>query len=174
MTYMLKELHVSYTVISAINLFSIVSVIFLTPLWKRLINQYSLKTGLFISILLLAPYGFLLFGVTQSRMWLFPVAQIYYLCMCIGVNICFQIIPFLHMPEQNKTIFMASYNILANLAATAGVYAGRLLYEGYSALAQMQGWTLAPARVLVVVYGFALAAAAFAVRAVFRKLESSH
>lgn len=55
MTYMLKDLHVSYTVISAVNLFSIVSVIFLTPLWKRLINQYSMKTGLFISILLLAP-----------------------------------------------------------------------------------------------------------------------
>ena len=117
MTYMLKDLHVSYTVISAVNLFSIVSVIFLTPLWKRLINQYSMKTGLFISILLLAPYGFLLFGVTESRMWLFPVAQIYYLCMCIGVNICFQIIPFLHMPEQQKTVFMASYNILVNLAA---------------------------------------------------------
>ena len=174
MTYMLKDLHVSYTVISAVNLFSIVSVIFLTPLWKRLINQYSMKTGLFISILLLAPYGFLLFGVTESRMWLFPVAQIYYLCMCIGVNICFQIIPFLHMPEQQKTVFMASYNILVNLAATAGVYAGRLIYEGYSALAQANEWTLAPARVLVIVYGVALAAAAFAVRGIFRRLESGH
>lgn len=174
-TYLLDDLNLSYTFINSINLFNIVAVILLTPLWKKLIQRRGLRGALFISIFFYAPHALGLSLVDTGTVFLYPLSSIYGIIFSVGFTLCFTLVPYIDLPNENRTVYMALYNTSCALAALLGVLVGRLMYTLFGSMAPIVlfGSEIAPARLLVIVFSLFLFLAAFLSRAMLKKQSDS-
>jgi MFS family permease len=123
--YLLRDLGVSYSFINIFNTINIPILIFLTPVWARIIRRTSWFSAAAWSI------GFYLINmigmsfVTQKTLYLFPVSLIFSFLFLPGLNLSMANIPFLNLPKKNQTVFFGFYAMAANLAALLGVVLGR-------------------------------------------------
>lgn len=124
-TYLLDNLNLSYTFINSVNLFNIVAVILLTPLWKKLIQRKGLRGTLFLALLFYAPHALGLSLVGTETVFLYPLSSLYGIVFSVGFTLCFTLVPYIDLPHENRTVYMALYNTCCALAALLGVLAGQ-------------------------------------------------
>lgn len=123
--YMLKDLKVSYSFLTLINMFNIPILIFLTPLWRKRINATSwFKTLYFAMGLYLLNYICLAL-VTKTTIMLYPIALIFAFFVAPGINLVFANIPFINIPDKDQTNYIGFYSTMNNLAALLGVLTGK-------------------------------------------------
>lgn len=171
--YLIEDLQMSYTFISCVGLFNVLAVILFTPFWKRLLQKRGLRSGLFLSVLLYAPHAVGLALTGPGNVWLYPVTVLYSLIFAVGINLSFSMIPYLNLPEERRTVYMAFYNTCCALSALLGILAGRVIFSATRDLGPLMlaGGEIAPARVLVTVYAGMLLLASFVFRRLLRNAE---
>lgn len=152
--YLLDDLKVSYMFISLVNVFTIFAVIFLIPIYKRLIERYSVRRVIAACIGCMFPYTVALFWVMPGTAFLYPIGAMYSVMCTIGLTLCFAVIPYQNLPEKNQTVLFALYNTMSVVSTMLGVYIGRLLYDllGYINIT-LGGISVAPARSLLLIEG---------------------
>lgn len=125
--YLLKDLGVNYSYIMLVNLFNLPAVILLTPVWSRLLRRLTWFQALATAMSFYLLHYLMLSLVTGTTMYLYPIACILAFVMAPGINLSFTNIPYINMPAENQTVYMGFYTAVCNLAALAGVGAGRAL-----------------------------------------------
>ena len=169
-TYLLEEVGMSYTYLNFVVIFSIVSVIALTPAWKKLIDKYKLRNITFWSIFLsIFCYAGLAY-VSESLLILYPISYFYAYIFAVGLNICLSIIPFENLPEKNRTFYLALFNTGVTLVVFLGNFIGRVIYN---VLLLFNDLALAPAQILMLLTGILLGASAFLIYRLFGNQEKS-
>lgn len=171
-TYLISELKLSYTLINSVTLFNVLAVTVCTPIWKRIISWKGLSGCLFWSLLLYAPHAFGLALVGPSTIYLYPLSIFYNLIFAAGINLCFSMVPYVGLPEKRKGMYMALYNTCCAISALIGILLGRGIFTLLISRGDVVigGSTIAPARILLVVFGIFAAAASFIF---FKLLRSS-
>lgn len=123
--YMLKDVGVSYSFLSAISMFNIPALILLTPLWRKRVNSTSWFRALCFSMgLFLLNYIGLSF-VTGRTLVLYPISVIFSFLVVPGINLVFSNIPYINIPEKDQTNYIGFYSSMNNLAALLGVLTGK-------------------------------------------------
>ena len=124
--YLLRNLEVSYSFITIINMLNVPILVLLTPVWSRILHRFSWLKTCNIAILLYAVHYLLLGFIDKGNvMWLYPTTLIYAFILAVGINLSFTNVPYLNIPEKNQTIFISFYTTMNNLGALIGVTFGR-------------------------------------------------
>ena len=124
--YLLRNLEVSYSFITIINMLNVPILVLLTPIWSRILHRFSWLKTCNIAILLYAVHYLLLGFINKGNVsWLYPATLIYAFILAVGINLSFTNVPYLNIPEKNQTIFISFYTTMNNLGALLGVTFGR-------------------------------------------------
>ncbi len=124
--YLLRNLEVSYSFITVINMLNVPILVLLTPIWSRILHRFSWLKTCNIAILLYAVHYLLLGFINKGNVsWLYPATLIYAFILAVGINLSFTNVPYLNIPEKNQTIFISFYTTMNNLGALLGVTFGR-------------------------------------------------
>jgi hypothetical protein len=129
--YLLQNIQVSYTYITALSLLNIPCIIFFTPLWRRVIGA----SGSWFKTIQIAMTGYLIHLVVlalvtpANYIWLYPLALLIAFPLGAGINLGFSNVPYINIPGQNGTIYIAFYSTACNVAAFFGVMLSRAIMQ---------------------------------------------
>ena len=122
--HLLNHLDYSYTLINITSVSYTVLLIFLSPLWNRVLRRVSWVRCVGISFLGTSVVNFALFFMTKETDSLFLILSIYSNAAAIGANIAYANLQYMNMPKENSTVFITFYTIGANLFAFFGMLTG--------------------------------------------------
>lgn len=168
--YLLKDLNVSYSYITLINMMNVVVLIAFTPLWRKLFSRRSWLKPLSWAMMLFAPHYLMLALVSPQLMWLYPVGSIWaYICM-VGISLAFTSVAYVNIPHENQTLFIGFYSTMSNLGALVGAFLSRTFmtaFEGTSFM--LLGIPFGEKQVMMMAVGFLMLGAGLAVRAIYNR-----
>jgi len=127
--YLLENVGVSYTYITAMSLMNIPCMMIFTPLWQKAIG----RTGSWFKIIQIAMTGYLLHYVVLSFVTPANYTYMYTLALLIayplgaGITLGFTNVPYLNIPPTNGTIYNAFYSTACNVVAFIAVSISRSL-----------------------------------------------
>ena len=169
--YLLKNVQFSYSHITLINMLNVPVVLFLTPVWRKVLSKYGWFKTLYMSIFLYAVHYLLLALVTPTTTWVYPISQIYAYVFAIGINLSFTGVPYVNMPQQNQTSFLGFYSTCGNLAVLISVWMGKQFILGVGdAEVTLLGLVFTGKQLLVALTGFMEVLAACGICLVSRKV----
>jgi len=127
--YMLKNLDVGYTYLTAMGLINIPCMIIFTPLWRKLIVRWNSWLKVTAVAILGYPLHYLMLALCTSSnyLWLYPLALLEIYPCSAGVSIGLATISYMNIPPQNATVYNAFYSVACNLAAFVAVAISRSL-----------------------------------------------
>jgi len=165
--FLIEELEISYTFLTSVNLSLTALMLGLTPFYKRIIAKFKLNKALFVTVLLysLWPAGYIF--LSAQTIYMFFVTEIYSQLFVVCMILCFAMVPYISLPEENRTVFLSLYNTSQALAAILGMFIGRVIYEAVYDLPLPFG--IEPVKVLCVVIGVLSITSAFIMRVAFRE-----
>lgn len=167
--YLLKNMNLSYTYITAANLINVPVVLLLTPVWGRFMKGRSPFRVLWIGMLLYVVYYIGLAFVTENSLILYPIMLVWGFVMVIGINLPFASIPYINMPKEHQTVFMGFYYAVANFAALIGVTIGKYFIGATDNVTiEFMGCPMVNKQYLLLLTGALIAGAAFLVRRIER------
>lgn len=123
--YLLRDVGMSYSMLTLISMINVPIVLFLTPLWRKVLTKFGWFKTLYISIAVYLLDYLVLAVVTKQTVWVYPISQLIGYIFAIGINLSFTGIPYVNMPEKNQTVFIGFYSTVANFAALLGVTLGK-------------------------------------------------
>lgn len=126
MLYLINDLQVGYGYISLVNLLSIPIVIFITPLWKRIVQRRGWTKSLYFAMILVSPY-YLGLAFTQSHSrWLYLAGNLWsFFISPTGITLALQGLPYWHIPEKHQTVYLSVYLVGMNIASVVGIFWGK-------------------------------------------------
>lgn len=171
--YMLKNMSVSYTYLMLINLINVPVIMFLTPIWSRVVRRFSWFKSLYLAMGLYLLYYVGLAFVTPSAPALYPIAQIYSFCMMAGISLCFTNVPYVNIPQKNQTVYIGFYSTMANLGALLGVTIGQqfIAYTEEWTI-NLLGVTMINKQILMLLTALLMLGATLAIRCIQKSLGS--
>ena len=169
--YLLRNVEMAYSTITLINMLNVPIVLFLTPVWRRVLGKYGWFRTLSFSMSIYALHYFLLAAVTKERPWFYALALMLGFTFAIGINLSFTGIPYVNMPRENQTVFIGFYSTCANLAALVGVTVGKyFILSTQDASVSLGSFVLTNKQLIVVLTGVLVSLAAICVRLISRKV----
>lgn len=169
--YLLRNLNVSYSYITLISMINVPVVLFLTPVWRKVLSKNGWFRTLYLSMAVYLGHYVLLALVGENTRFLYPVAMILAYVFAIGINLAFTGIPYVNMPENNQTVFIGFYSSISNLAALLGVTLGKYFILFTEEMDwNILGFHLMNKQLLMVVTAVLLAAATLGIRWIDRSL----
>lgn len=127
--YLIKDMNVSYTTMSLVNMSYLVNLIFFTRLWSKKIEKFShFKTLRILMSLFLLHYLGMSF-VTKGTLWLYPAFSFYAFIFLSGLSLVFASLPFVNIPEKNQTSLIGFYSAMNSLAAFLGIETGNIFIK---------------------------------------------
>ena len=87
---------------------------------EKLIQRRGLRGALFISIFFTHPMRWASPLLTREQCFLYPLSSIYGIIFSVGFTLCFTLVPYIDLPNENRTVYMALYNTSCALAALLG------------------------------------------------------
>ena len=124
--YLISDLDFSYSFITGVSLLNLVVIIFLTPVWKRVIARLAWMRSFSLSGMLyalgIAALAFV--GPGRGGMVLFVLASFYTYVMSVGISLSFSNLTYINMPEENQTSFIALFNATFHAAILLGIWLG--------------------------------------------------
>ena len=128
--YLLDNVKVSYTFITTVNLLNLPMLMFVTPLWSKYKQKTSWMVLLATSMGIYAVQYLIFPFVTANALWLYVAAMLFACFGAVGINLAFGGIPYMNIPKENQSVYIAFYSTIANIAAFTGVTIGRTLITG--------------------------------------------
>lgn len=160
--YLLQDLHINYSFLSAVNLLNIPVLLVALPAWSRLIRARG-DIRLFPILAALCSLHFVALSVIHAGnyVWLYPVAVLYWFITSSGVTQVASLMPYKYIPEANQSNYLSFYNTVNMVAAMLGTILGQqlVLHTG-TVHFQLWGIGFGSKQLLVAVTGFSLLSAA--------------
>jgi len=120
--YLLEEVNLSYSFLNIVGATYVPCVLFLGPLWARVVNRTSWFTAFYSSVFLYALFyvgqGF----VTAQWSWLYLVVVVFCNIMAPGINISYANLAYYNLPRQNQTVYLTFASTVACIGALLGTY----------------------------------------------------
>ncbi|MBQ3231940.1 MAG: MFS transporter, partial [Clostridia bacterium] len=171
--YLLRDVGVSYSYITLISMINVPIVLFLTPLWRRVLSRFGWFKTLYTAMAVYMIHYLVLALVTKSTVWIYPVSQLIGCFFAVGINLSFTGIPYVNMPEKNQTVFIGFYSTMANFAALIGVTIGKYFILSTEHLSfSFLGMTFANKQLIVVLTSVLMCLAVLGIRLISKKVSS--
>jgi MFS family permease len=123
--YLLQDIGIEYTVLNLVGAFGVVVMALATPFWTRRVERMDLFKAFRMFILFYSLHYFVIALTTKDLLLIYPLAAMYAYFMATGLNIVMANMPFLNMPEEDRTTSIAFYAAMNSVAALFGVLVGR-------------------------------------------------
>lgn len=128
--WLLTSIGVSYTLINVINAIYFMFFLIFSPMWQHRIREKGwLKTFSFTQMILSPTFLLYLFLSPGNCLWLFPLLRILQHSIGTGHNVSAANLPFMHMPEENRTSYLAAYSLISNLSLWGIITLGTALHS---------------------------------------------
>ena len=123
--YVLDTLQISYGEITVIDSLYSIFLFLLVPFWRKYISQHSMFKALIITMAAYAwTYMFPLFFTPENAHFLYPTMRILQHIFGTGLNLAFGNLPWVHMPNKDRTTCLAFYTLFSNIFALCGQVVG--------------------------------------------------
>ena len=172
--YLLEDVHLSYSYLSIVGAIYVPCVLFLGPVWAKIINKTSWFSAFCFSTFFYAiaylGHGF----VTADWPWLYLVVVLLCNFMAPGINISYANLAYYNLPTQNSTVYLSFANTAACLGALLGLYyatAFREFADGW--LIHVFGIPFTTPQIMITVTGFLVLLLSFIVFFI-QKYEKKH
>ncbi len=129
--YLLQNVKVGYTYITALSLLNIPCMIIFTPLWRKVIS----RTGSWFKMIQIAMTGYLvnyilLALVTPANYsYMYPLAMLVAYPFNAGIALGFANELYINMPAENGTLYSAFHTVAYSAAAFLGVTVSRFIMQ---------------------------------------------
>ncbi len=124
--YLLKDLQINYSFLSAVNLLNIPVLLIAMPVWGRLISRYGdVKLFAPLAALISLHYLSLAFVTQANYQWLYPVSVFYFFVLAAGITQVASLMPFKFIPETNQSNYLSFYGAVNTAAALVGTLIGQ-------------------------------------------------
>lgn len=168
--YLLKDLNVSYSYITLISMMNVVVLVVFTPVWRKLFSRRSWLKPLSWAMILYAPHYLLLSLVSPGRLWLFPLGSIWAYICAVGISLAFTSVAYINIPQENQTLYIGFYSTMSNLGALVGAFLSRTFMTAFEGMSfTLYGIPFGEKQVMMMVVGFLMFGASFAVRMVHKR-----
>jgi MFS family permease len=131
--YLLNDLHLKYSYLTAVDLLNIVMLVLFTNFWKGRILKTSYLRTMAVALLLCVVHLVLMSLIAAGTVWMYPFVMSIFFLLVPGINIVMAYLPFHDLPPTNQTNYLGFYAAVTNLAAMLGILSGRAflgLFEG--------------------------------------------
>lgn len=173
--YLLKDLHISYSFLSAVNLLNIPVLLIAMPMWGRAVSRRG-DVRLFPALAGLISLHYLsLSFVTGSNFgWLYPLSVFYYFVIAAGITQVASLMPFKFIPETNQSNFISFYGAVNTLAALVGTAIGQaFVVATENAGFALHGFQMGNKQMLMIATAAAVLLGAVAMSFISRWLEKT-
>ena len=123
--YLLQDVQIEYTVLNLVGAMIVPVMLLTTPFWRRHIERSDLRKAFRLCLALFSLHYFVIAFTTKATLLLYPIAALYSFVMVTGMNIVMANMPFLHMPDDDRTTAIGFYAAVNAVAALLGVLVGR-------------------------------------------------
>ncbi|MBQ9748098.1 MAG: hypothetical protein IJV98_04865 [Clostridia bacterium] len=122
--YVLEDVGISYTLCNGINATYFLFFIFFSNMWKRFISRYYWFRA-FGFVLILQAITYFAYGfVTADTVWLYVVVRFSQHVMGVVVNTIVASLPYINLPDEDRTNYLSFHTIVVNLAAFLSLMLG--------------------------------------------------
>jgi MFS family permease len=123
--YLLQDVGIAYTVLNLVAAGGVVVMLLATPAWTRRIERWDLRRAFRLCLMLYSVHYFAISFTTKGSLWLYPAISAYAYLVVAGMAIVVSNLPFLGLPEEDRTTSIAFYAGVNSAAALVGVLVGR-------------------------------------------------
>lgn len=127
--YLLENLHVDYTFITACSATTIPLMMIMMPIWNKTVRRKGWLSSLWLSTTLYALPAILNCLTFENTWWLYLVSIVYTHVISPGYNLCFENLPYLYKPKTNHTAFLSFYQGVAGVASFLGALIGKYFIQ---------------------------------------------
>jgi Na+/melibiose symporter-like transporter len=122
--YVLEDVGISYTLCNGINATYFLFFIFFSEMWKRLISKHYWFRAFAIVLLIHAATYYAYSFVTADTVWLYVVVRFSQHVLGVATGTIMSSLPYLNLPDEDRTNYLSFHAIVANLAAFFSMMAG--------------------------------------------------
>lgn len=173
--YLIRDLKISYSFLSMVNLLNIPVLLLAMPIWGRLVARVG-EVRIFPKLTLLIVLHFLsLSFVTKANyQWLYPASVFYYFLIAAGITQAASLMPYRFIPETNQSNFLSFYSAVTTLGALLGTLVGQwFVVATEGAKVGLPGIDLGNKQLLMAVAAFAVLAGTVATHFIVARLQKA-
>ncbi len=154
--YLLNNVGTSYTYVSFLNILYPTLMVFLIKPAQRIIHRYGWFRTYAVSTLLYALPTFLYSFVTAGNyLWLLAIVRISQHVVGVALNTTFTNLPYVNMPDTDRTNYLSFHTLSDNAAAFLGMLCGTLFVKFWpDLLITLHGFSFCNIQVLMWVEAF--------------------
>ncbi len=168
--YLLRDLNVSYSYITLINMLNVVVLIVFTPVWRKLFSRRSWLKPLSWAMILFSPHYLVLALVSPGLLWLFPLGSIWSNICLVGISLAFTSVAYVNIPQENQTLFIGFYSTMSNLGALVGAFLSRTFMTAFEGTKfNLLGIPFGEKQVMMIVVGILMMGGGFVVRMIHKR-----
>ena len=131
-TYILDTVGVPYSLTNGINALYFLFFIIFGAMWNHFIMKHTWIKALGYVLLMDCPtYLLFAFITPQNYIWLYPVVRFSQHIFGVVRNTIVASLPYLNLPKEDTTNYLAFYTIINNVGAMLGRLVGLGVYEGF-------------------------------------------
>lgn len=124
-TYLLDQVHVSYTFVNGINAAYFAFFIFFGAATKRMIAKYSWFKTFAITLLVQLPtYVAYAFVTSSNYLWLMLAVRLAQHVMGVFLNTTYSNFVYINLPKADRTCYISFYTIFVNIASLLSMLFG--------------------------------------------------
>lgn len=124
--YLLEIAEMSYTYISLSGVISLPIVLLMSPLWAYFMRKLSWKRVMPITLTGTAIGYFFNTLITPTTQFFHILCSAFYSSFYVAIAIIFAFLPYVNMPETNRTAYISIFTISGSIAGLLGNLAGML------------------------------------------------
>lgn len=171
--YLIKNLQISYSFLSMVNLLNIPVLLIAMPIWGRVVGRLG-DVKLFPALAACVAIHYLSLAlVTEANyQWLYPTTVFYYFLLAAGITQAASLMPYKFMPEANQSNFLSFYGTVNTVAALLGTLLGQRIVVATEKLKfTLFGLDIGNKQFIMIVTGVAIFSGAIAMFFINRWLE---
>ena len=124
--YLLDIVDMSYTYISLSGVIGLPIVLLLSPMWAFFMKRWSWSKVMPIALVGTATGYFFNTLITPNTQFFHILCSAFYSSFYVAIAIIFAFLPYVNMPETNRTAYISIFTISGSLAGLLGNLAGML------------------------------------------------
>lgn len=125
--HLLNHLNFSYTLINAMSVLYTIVLLFLSPMWNKILRRYSWIKTFGIATLLFVPTEVMCFMLTPGDQGMYVAASFIQNIMSVGLNLAYANILYMNLPKEKSTTYITFNTIGCNIFAFLGLMTGTMV-----------------------------------------------
>ena len=128
--YLLNNVGVTYTLVYGLNMLYPVTMLFLIRPVQKLIARFGwFRVFAWSAVLYAVPCFMHAFVTASNYAWLYTAVRIFQHIVGVALNTTFSNLPFINMPDSDRTDYLSFHTLSTNAAAFLGMLCGTLFVK---------------------------------------------